>query len=294
MGASRTTKQINIAGVHVNSLTLNEAVSYVMGLAKDRNSCSHVVTPNPEIILEASKRKDFLDVLNNADLSLPDGIGVLIAAEVLNENIPNIPVLRGLFIVYAWIKSILRVIIRKSPTVLKERVSGVDVVYELFNVNRPLSVFLIGGLDEKVLEKAVKSIEKNWVNVNVVGYDWGGKIDNNGVGEKDDVLIRKINAVVPDILLVGVGAPKQDLWISKNLKDLKGGVAIGVGGTIDFIAGEQKRAPTSVRRVGLEWFWRLVFQPRRIKRIINAIVLFPFYVSLYKLRMVKSTHGAKY
>ena len=130
--------------------------------------------------------------------------------------------------------------------------------------------------------------------MNVVGYDWGGKIDVNGVGEKDDVLIRKINTVTPDVLLVGVGAPKQDLWISKNLKDLKAGVAIGVGGTIDFIAGEQKRAPVSVRRVGLEWFWRLVLQPFRIKRIINAIVLFPFYVSLYKLRMVKSTHGAKY
>ncbi len=287
-------KRVNIASVFVDNLTFKDAISRIESSVKDNSSCSHVVTPNPEMIVEAMRNKKFLNVLNRAELSLPDGVGVLVAAEVLSKNIPNIPVFRGLLILYAWIQSVLRVIVKRRPKVLKERVSGVDVVYGLFNMGRPLSVFLFGGLNEDVLKQAAQRIEGDWSNIDVVGYDWGGKIDNHGDGERDNELIRKINATAPDVLLVGIGSPKQDLWISKNLGELNVGVAMGVGGTIDFIAKVQKRAPRIVRKLGFEWFWRLLLQPSRIKRIINAIVVFPFYVSRYKLHVVKSTHGADY
>ena len=136
---------------------------------------------------------------------------------------------------------------------IKEPINGVELIYKLKG-----KIFLFGGKDE-VIKKV-----KEKLNSEVVGAE-------NGYQDSDKV-IEKINKVKPDILLVGLGSPKQERWIYGNLEKIPSvKVAIGVGGAFDFISNKIKRAPKFIQRIGLEWLWRLILQPRRIKRIFIAI-----------------------
>jgi N-acetylglucosaminyldiphosphoundecaprenol N-acetyl-beta-D-mannosaminyltransferase len=137
---------------------------------------------------------------------------------------------------------------------LKESIAGVDLINKLRG-----EIFLLGGkrgVAEKVKEKLSAKV-----------------IDTEHGYQNLDKVIEKINKAKPNILLVGLGSPKQEKWIYKNLKKMPNvKVAVGVGGAFDFISGQVKRAPKFLQKIGLEWLWRLILQPRRAKRIYNGVV----------------------
>lgn len=137
---------------------------------------------------------------------------------------------------------------------IKEPINGVDLIYNLKG-----RIFLLGG-KEGVVEKV-----KEKLSTEIVGIEHGY--------QDLDKVIEKINEKKPEILLVGLGSPKQEKWIYENFKKMPSvKLAIGVGGAFDFISGRIKRAPKFFQKIGLEWFWRLILQPRRIKRIYNGVI----------------------
>ncbi len=140
-----------------------------------------------------------------------------------------------------------------------DKISGVDLTYKLCEeaAKQGYRVFLLGG-QNGVGNKAAEVLKSLYPGINIVGTYEGNPEDNN--------VITKIHESKPQILLVAWGAPKQDLWISKNKNEINVPVMMGVGGTYDFIAGVQKRAPKVWRDLGFEWLWRLVREPWRWKR----------------------------
>jgi len=159
----------------------------------------------------------------------------------------------------------LRMVARFLGKKIKENITGVNLIYKLRG-----RIFLLGGkkgVVEKVREK---------LKAEVVGVEHGY--------QDLEKVIDKINKVEPEILLIGLGSPKQEKWIYDNLKKMPSvKVAIGVGGAFDFISGRVKRAPKILQKIGLEWLWRLILQPRRIKRIYNGVIRFGWLVLKTKI-----------
>lgn len=211
-----------------------------------------VTTPNPEMIVAAQQSAVFMNVLNQADLALPDGRGLLWAAKYLGAGL------------------------------LPERVSGVDYVTKLAakHNGKPHTWFLLGAAPG-VADAAREKLIAQFPELQIVGT-YAGNPD-------DTTSIAKINASGADVLLVAYGHDKQESWIAAHLVDIPSvKLAMGVGGTFDFIAGKAKRAPQWMRSIGLEWLWRLILQPSRIKRIYTAVVVFPMMV-----RKERSSHVAR-
>jgi N-acetylglucosaminyldiphosphoundecaprenol N-acetyl-beta-D-mannosaminyltransferase len=195
----------------------------------------HVIfTPNAEIIMQAQRDPELKDILKNADMLTADGAGVVLASGMLGNRLP-------------------------------EKVSGVDLVQEIFRTfaSKGLRCFLFGARPGVAEEAAVNIIKDN-PGIVVAGCRNGYFSD-----EECDEIIAEINKSAPDILLVALGAPKQEKWISKHLDKLDVKVCIGVGGTLDVLSGKVRLAPEFFRKSGLEWFYRLCREPRRAKRMLD-------------------------
>jgi N-acetylglucosaminyldiphosphoundecaprenol N-acetyl-beta-D-mannosaminyltransferase len=218
--------------VPIDVVTMDEAVSKLMSFLKTEQ-CHAVFTPNPEIIMEAQDNKELMKALNNASLVVPDGIGVVLASRIL-----------------------------KGPS-LPERVAGYDLVQNLFKsaAKTDYTFYFLGG-EVGIADKAAKKMEEKYKGLKIVGRQHGYFKD-----EKE--IIKKIQAVKPDVLLVGLGAPKQEILIDKYKDILPAKLCIGVGGSFDVMAGKVKRAPVIFQKLALEWFYRLISQPTRIKRMIR-------------------------
>jgi len=148
--------------------------------------------------------------------------------------------------------------LRFLDVLVKEEINGVELIYKICGKSQN-KIFLLGG-KEGIAERVKEKLEGN-----IVGAEHGY--------QDLDRVIEKINQIKPDILFVGLGSPKQEKWIYENLKKMPSvKVAIGVGGAFDFISGRIKRAPKFIQKIGLEWLWRLILQPWRIKRIYNGVV----------------------
>lgn len=240
---------VNILGVFINNLTIEEATQKALLFMEQKNKSPKLIfTPNPEFVLNALKDKEFMEILNKSDLNVADGIGVVIGAKIL-----------------------------KTP--LKERVSGYDLVQNLFAhmKEKQKTVFFLGSCDE-VIEKAKQNMEKKYNGLKVVGVH-NGYFDEN----LDNIIIEKINASSPNLLLVGLGSPKQEKWIFKNKEKLNANLIIGVGGSFDVMSGNVKRAPKIFIKLNLEWFYRLLSQPSRFGRIAK-LPLFLVYVLKCKFK----------
>jgi N-acetylglucosaminyldiphosphoundecaprenol N-acetyl-beta-D-mannosaminyltransferase len=200
------------------------------------------VTVNPEYIVQAHRLPAFRKVIEDADAVLIDGTGLAFALR-----------LRG---------------VRVSRT------TGVDFIETLarFTAKEGLSLFLLGA-GEEIAERTKAVLIKKNPDLFVAGTHSGSPKDIDF--EKIKKLIHKAK---PDILLVAYGSPAQDMWITLHQKELGVPVALGVGGAFDFISGTVSRAPRFLRAIGLEWLWRLILQPWRIKRIIDAVIVFPWLV----------------
>ncbi|MGB4649328.1 MAG: WecB/TagA/CpsF family glycosyltransferase [Acetivibrionales bacterium] len=226
-------KTVDVLGIPVDAVTMAEAVEKVGRFIEEGGK--HVIfTPNAEIIMQAQRDPELKDILKNADMLTADGAGVVLASGMLGNRLP-------------------------------EKVSGVDLVQEIFRTfaSRGLRCFLFGARPGVAEEAAVNIIKDN-PGIVVAGCRNGYFSD-----EECDEIIAEINKSAPDILLVALGAPKQEKWISKHLDKLDVKVCIGVGGTLDVLSGKVRLAPEFFRKSGLEWFYRLCREPRRAKRMLD-------------------------
>ena len=257
--------RIEILGIPIDILTPEEAVREIASFFRKEGQF-HVATPNPEMLVEAKRNPEFREVLRKTSLNLPDGIGLVWAGA-------RAPSPRNAV----------------GSTAPLERVTGIDTLQALCSsesrICPPERVFLLGAAPG-IAESAAEELRKKNPALKVVGTFAGSPRE-----EDDEETVRHINAAIlaprssnrseggATLLFVAYGAPAQDLWIARNLPKLRTvKVAMGVGGAFDFLAGLQKRAPAFLRRIGLEWLWRLIREPRRAKRIWRAVVVFPWMV----------------
>jgi len=222
-----------ILDVPVHPVTFEDFLALVgqfIAEGKPRQVC----TANPEFVMTARRQPEFMTVLQNADLVLADGVGLLWAAKRLGTELP-------------------------------QRVTGSDGIYLLAEraARQGWTLFLLGA-QPGVAEKTAKLLAARYPGLQVVGT-WPGSPRDEDYPE----IARRIKAARPDILLVAYGAPKQDIWIARHKEDLSVPVSMGVGGAFDFVAGVQKRAPGWIIRLNLEWLWRLITQPWRWKRQLD-------------------------
>lgn len=224
---------VDIIGVSVDKVTMDEALEITRAFLLE-DGVHAIYTPNSEIMMAAQRDPSLKKILNEADLLVADGAGVVMASRILKRFLP-------------------------------EKVSGIDLVKNIFKSpgKNPVNVFLFGS-KPGVAEEAGKNIAKLYPNVRIAGYQNGYFIK-----EEENGIIEAINSSNADILLVALGAPKQEKWIHENKSKLKVRVCIGVGGTLDVFAGKAKLAPEFFRRNGLEWLYRLYREPRRFIRMLD-------------------------
>ena len=229
---------IKIFGVKIHNTTLAD-VTDLLGDYLKGDKLSVIYTPNTEIVMAAKDDESLRNLLNKADLIIPDGIGLIYGSKI-----------------------------KKKP--LKERVTGFDTSMKLLDIanENSYSIFLLGGKDG-VSKLAAENIERDYPNIKIAGFQHGyfkgshlGLVDH----EEEKEILNRINKANPDIIFVGLGFPMQEKWIDANKDRLNSRVVIGNGGVIDILAGNAKRAPQIYQDLGLEWFYRLMKNPSRIKR----------------------------
>lgn len=264
-------KSTKILKVRIDNSTYKKSIQKIDKFVKTKRP-HQICTVNPEYIMNAQEDDELLDILNKSDLNTPDGGGILFAANYLG-------------------------------TKLDQQVTGIDLIDKIciLSQKKGYKLFLLGGFDN-VAKKSSEILRKRYPGINIVGT-YEGKpyikpiskklYKNNYAGKKSIDLstknpifnktnfdiIKKITKTKPDILLVAYGCPKQDKFIARHKKYLNVPVMIGIGGSLDFIAGKAKRAPKWMRTLRLEWLYRLIKQPKvRLNRIITAVIKFPWTV----------------
>ncbi|MGM9917644.1 WecB/TagA/CpsF family glycosyltransferase [Anaerotignum sp.] len=226
-------KKTHVLGVPFDAVTMEQAVAKAKKMLAEEGQ-HFICTPNPEIVMEAQKDKELMNILHEADMVIPDGIGVVWASK------------------YSEIR-------------LKERVAGYDLTQNLMaELAATGETFYFFGGAPGVASTAARMMMKKYPGLKVVG------VHNGYFDEKEEKkIIQDIKTKSPSILLVGLGAPKQEKWIYDNIRLVGAKVAIGVGGSFDVMAGNVKRAPKIFQKLGLEWFYRLITQPTRWRRMMR-------------------------
>ena len=225
-------ERVNILGVDVDAVTMAEAVD-VVRRAMDTRAGVMVATANAEMLMRATHDEELHHILNASALVVPDGAGTVWAARHLGHAMP-------------------------------ERVAGYDLAQELLRCApaEGRRVYFFGSAPG-VAEKAKAKAEQLYPGIEIVGV-------RNGFFSPADnaAIIAEIRAARPDLLLVALGVPKQEKWIAAHLAELDVPVAIGVGGTLDVMAGVMKRAPLWMQKAKLEWLFRGLMQPKRAGRLL--------------------------
>lgn len=220
-------KKNKILDVAITNESEEKILEYILQRLKSPEKF-YIVTPNPEIIVYANKHENYKNILNSAEISLPDGAGLFLAS-----------------------------IIMAKP--FRQRIPGIDFMEKICkrSVRNPISIGLLGGRAD-VAQRTAECLLLRYPGLDVVfvGEEW-----DNSLRLKDQSSKLQI-----DLLFVAYGAPKQEEWIYNNLKNLPVKAAMGVGGAFDYISGEVQRAPFAVRALGFEWLYRLIRQPWRWRR----------------------------
>ena len=246
--------KVKILGVSIDNVDLEEAGNITKNIIENSNkSCKMIVAPNTEFIMMAQKDKEFFNILKLAELATPDSVGVMLAGKL-----------------------------QKKP--FRHRIPGQEYLRKIFEIGEKegWTFYLLGGRDD-VPEKATENLRKVYPNSKIVGF-------HEGFFEKDseEDVIKEINELSPNVLFVAMGAPIQEKWIFNHKNELKVDIAAGQGGTFDYEAGEVKRAPKIIQKLGIEWLWRLIMQPTRIFRMVAL----PIY--LFKIIFTKDITKGKF
>lgn len=245
--AQREWKQVELFGATIDVLRMSEALEIVQDWAAvpfDR--CRYIVTPNVDHTVLLQEGQDLRNAYDDASLVLADGWPVVAASRLVGKPLP-------------------------------ERVPGSDLVPLLLQAaspERPLRVFLLGAASG-VGEQAARNIRGQCPGVDIVGV-YSPPLGFEKDEDENAKIIYLVEQTEPDILVVGLGAPKQELWVHANQDRLRAKVALCVGATIDFLAGEKARAPRWLQRLGLEWLHRMLSDPKRlVKRYARDAWHFP-------------------
>ena len=241
--------KVNILGVHIDKFNIEQASDKIMDMISEDSKHNYVFTPNSEILMQAYRNEEFKDILNSASLLTADGIGVIYASKI-----------------------------EKNP--MGERCAGFDLACSLMKKmgDRGFSLYLFGS-KPGVAQAAKETILKRFPGVNVVGLS-DGYFD----AEKEKEIIADINDKKPNVLFVCLGARKQEKWIYEHINQLDVNVSLGIGGTLDVLAGTAQRAPQFYIDHNIEWLYRLIKNPSRIGRMMD----------LPKFALTVLLHGRKY
>jgi N-acetylglucosaminyldiphosphoundecaprenol N-acetyl-beta-D-mannosaminyltransferase len=270
--------KVNVAGVEIDNVNAREAIEKIDGFVKS-GTAHYVVTPYSELIVFALNNPQYKNILNQASLALPDGIGILWAAKFLSLPITPYPIASH---IEAFVQVILTGIAiifepRYIRSVIRERVTGSRLIYDIAKLaeEKNYSLSLIGGSGNVAAQSAYE-LKKLYPNLNI----------KLALSDRsfDDQICREIKESNSDILLIAYSPPRQETWLNQNLSQLNVKVAMGLGGTFDYVAGKHPVAPNFAHAMGLEWLWRLVTQPSRWKRMWNAIPVFIWKIFLFKLK----------
>lgn len=221
----------DIMGVQFDNVTMDEALEKaVQWIAA--GSPGYCVTPNPEIVYEAMRDENFRGLLNGAAMVLPDGVGILLGAKILG-------------------------------TPMRQKVTGVDFADALSGrlAAAGKTLYLLGSRPG-VAEKAAENLIQKYPGLRIVGTA-------DGYFREEAPVVEAVRAAKPDVLFVALGSPKQEYFMSRHLQELEVPFLIGLGGSLDAFAGTVKRAPAWVCRIGAEWLYRLVKEPKRFRRMLR-------------------------
>ncbi|MBE7053030.1 MAG: WecB/TagA/CpsF family glycosyltransferase [Ruminococcaceae bacterium] len=227
-------EKVNVLGMKIDKFTIEEVSCKIMEFISANTKGHYIFTPNSEMIMAGYRDEELKEILNSADILTADGIGVVYASKIL-----------------------------KNP--IKERCAGYDIACNLLSkLNSEKKSLYLFGSSEDVVVGAKENIEKMHPNINIVGYA-NGYFDE--LREKE--IICDINEKMPDVVFVCLGVPKQEKWIFNNAKNLNAKVLMGLGGSLDVFAGKVKRAPVFFQKLGIEWLYRLIKQPKRFIRMLD-------------------------
>lgn len=245
--------KVNLFGIDIHNMTMNEAIQKIDEMIR-KNEKGYIVTPNVDHVVKLQKDDEFRKVYGSASLVLTDGMPIVWGARLAGKRIV-------------------------------ERVSGSDLMPGVckYAWENGKSIFILGA-GPGVALKAAESLKKRYDGIKIDTYSPSYGFENNK--EENEHILHMINEAKPDILFVGVGAPKQEKWLYNNLDKLEVKVGLGIGASIDFIAGNIRRAPKWMQKSGLEWFYRFVSEPGRLFRryFIEDMAFIPMVMKeiLYK------------
>lgn len=234
---------VELLGLNIDTYSYDEAISKAKELI-DGSSVAQVVTINPEMFEFANKDNDFANIVKEAEMVIPDGIGVKIALKINGKNVARIP--------------------------------GIDFAKRLLKETSINSIpIAIIGAKEDVITKAIENLNKEINGLNIVYY-------HNGYFNNDTEIYNELKQKSPKLIFVAMGSPKQEQFIYNAKKTLKPCLMVGIGGSLDVWSGQVKRAPKVFQILGLEWLYRTITQPSRLKRIFPTLPLFLIKAINYK------------
>lgn len=240
-------KRIRLFGISIDNLTLDETLKKIEQFIQEKTPHQHVVV-NVDKILKTQKDENLRKIINNCDLINSDGMAIVLSSKILGKP-------------------------------LKERVTGIDLFYQLIekSIDKEWKVYFLGAKEE-IISKTVRKFKNAYPLLKIVGY-------RNGYWNNDKEVLYIIKDAKPDILFVGISSPKKEVFLSRYLREMNVPFVMGVGGTFDIVAGKTNRAPLWMQKLGFEWLFRLIQEPKRLWRrylIGNTIFIFILLKELIK------------
>ncbi|HHT10347.1 MAG TPA: WecB/TagA/CpsF family glycosyltransferase [Atribacter sp.] len=235
-----SSSEYSLLGILIADYAISDLISYITESIQSGQK-AHIITLNPEMVARQATDGEFYQALHGAELRIVDGNGILLAARILGKAIQH-------------------------------RTPGIELVEELLRVGQEKSwSFYFLGSSSEVVTRLVKNLKIHAPKTLISGF-------HHGYFQDSLPIIEDINRSKPDILLVGLGSPQQELWIHKNRNLLQASIMIGIGGSFDVLCGDKKRAPFVFRKMKLEWLYRIASEPHRLKRVIPAFFRFGWMV----------------
>ena len=247
-------KQAKVLDYNVDLFGFEDALNYTKYLLESEYS-AHVVTINPEMIEYALKNEEFSSIINKSELVIPDGMGIKIAMAISGYN--------------------------------QQRIPGIEYSKEVLKICEKLNIpVAMIGSTKQVIEKAVENLKKEIPNLNIVYF-------RDGFFQQDEEpqIIQDIKNSGARFILAALGSPKQEFFIDNARKIIKNAVMVGVGGSFDVWSGIIKRAPVVFRKLGLEWLYRVLNDPKRISRIFPTLPIFIYRVIIRKVTPQKGKNN---
>lgn len=280
-----------VLGNPVNFLTYSQ-VFVVVSESLEQGARLNIVTPYATFWRYAEIDEEFRNAWHAADLALPDGIALLWAQKMSEYRWSSSVVMRFFQVILYGVYNFGLILAGKlEKTGVFERVSGADLIPELLKYaeKKGKSVYVLGGWKDAIPE-FISHMRNQYPQLHYEIDEQVAAVDVRSVGGKEvlDQAIERVRTFQPDLLIVALGPPFQEKWSHKHFNELNASVVINAGATIDFLSGRIKRAPKFLRKIGLEWLWRLISQPTRLRRILFAFPYFPLKVIAFLIKSPQS------